>query len=289
MNKTSSSKDWEQTTEKCSQKKPGNVWNYCMLSICLILLTAGSLRPADLTATPAGNTLDDILGKARQSVALFWQQFESVSCIESLTQEKLGKGGSSEYQQKSTYDYLVLLNKPEDEPSIEESRVQQGKVNKPKNIPLMLTDGLPTLLLVFHPFYEPDFLYQLDGEEVTGGHKLVRVGFSHIQGKQSTTVLRLRDRVYPLSLQGIAWIDPETGAIEKIEAGLSAPMKEINLKSLRMDVSYSPQKFSSEENAYWLPLVATVNIQSERQQWRNIHQFSKYRKFSVKSEEFVLR
>ena len=255
----------------------------------MILLTAGTLRPAAETASPANNNLDDILVKARKSVALFWQQFESVNCIENMTQEKIGKKGNSEYQRKSPFDYLVFLNKPEEEPSVEESRVQQGKISKPKNIPLMLTDGLPTLLLVFHPYYEEDFLYQLDGEEMVDGHKLVRIGFSHVHGKQSTTVLRLKDKAYPLSLQGIAWIDPQMGAIQRIAAGLTSPMKEINLKSLQMDVTYFPQQFSSEEKAYWLPLNATVNIESELQHWRNTHQFSQYRKFSVKSEEFVLR
>lgn len=289
MNKASLSKDRERNSVKRSQKKSASARSQCLLFLCMILFAAGPLRAADETATPAANALDDILVKARKSVELFWQRFESVNCLENLTQEKVGKKGNSEYKLKSTFDYLVFLNKPEEEPSVEESRVQQGKISKPKNIPLMLTDGLPTLLLIFHPFYEDDFLYQLDGEETAGGQKLVRIGFSHVHGKPSTTVLRLRDRAYPLNLQGIAWVDPQTGAIQKISAGLTAPMQEINLKSLQMDVAYFPQKFSSEENAYWLPLSATVNIQSELQHWRNTHEFSQYRKFSVKSEEFVLR
>jgi hypothetical protein len=259
------------------------------LFLCMILLSAGTLWPADGAAPASSANLDDILIKARRSVETFWRQFESVSCIEDVIQEKLENKGKSEYQLKSTYDYLVLLNNPEDEISVEESRVPQGKITKPKNIPLMLTDGMPTLLLVFHPFYKEDFLYQFDGNDTVDGRKLVRIGFSHVPGKRSTTVLRLRDTVYSLSLQGIAWIDPETGAIHRIAAGLTAPIQSLNIKGLQMEVSYSPQKFPFEEGEYWLPSIATVNIQSGHQQWRNIHQFSKYRKFSVKSEEFVLR
>lgn len=274
---------------KNSKKLSGRGQNSLMLFMCMILLSGGTLWSAEGTAPISDAALNDVLVQARRSVEMFWRQFESVSCIESVTQEKLGKGGKSEYQLKSTFDYLVLLNKPEDDISVEESRVQQGKINKPKNIPLLLTDGMPTLLLIFHPYYKEDFLYQLDGEEMADGRKLARIGFSHLPGKRSTTVLRLRDSVYPLNLQGIAWIDPQMGTIHRIAAGLTAPMKGLNIKGLQLEVSYFPQKFPFEEGEYWLPSIATVNIQSEHQQWRNIHQFSKYRKFSVKSEEFVLR
>lgn len=289
MNNAHESEGQGQNSGKGSVKQSSVARNRWMLFLCMVLLTAGVLVPADETAPTSSTHLDDILGKARRSVEMFWQQFESVNCIENVIQEKLGKKGKAEYQLKSTYDYLVLLSKPEDEPSVEESRIQQGKINKPKNIPLMLTDGMPTLLLVFHPYFGEDFLYQFDGNEMADGHNLVRIGFSHVPGKRSTTVLRLRDTAYPLSLQGIAWIDPETGAIHKIAAGLTAPIKALNLKGLQMEVSYFPQKFPFEEGEFWLPAIATVNVQSEQQQWRNVHQFSKYRKFSVKSEEFVLR
>ena len=100
-------------------------------------------------------------------------------------------------------------------------------------------------------------------------------------------MLRLHDRDYPLSLQGFAWIDPQTGAIHSIAAGLDAPMKDINLKALQMEVSYVPQDFSSAKDSYWLPSIATVSIGSQQQHWRNVHQYSKYRIFSINSEQNI--
>jgi hypothetical protein len=263
--------------------------NGLILSACLMLFAARSLWPAEIAVPANDAALNDILVRARQSVDLFWRQFESVSCIENVLQEKLEKAGSSEYKQKSTFDYLVLFHQLKDDLSVEESRLQQGKERNPKKVPLLLTSGLPTLLLVFHSYYAESFVYHIDGDEAVNGHRIARIQFRAVEGKPATTALRLREINYPLSIQGIAWIDAETGSIQRIAAGLTAPIKDLNLKALQMEVSYLPQKFAFKDQAFWLPSTATVKIQSEHQQWRNIHQYSKYRLFSVTSEETSLK
>jgi hypothetical protein len=122
---------------------------------------------------------------------------------------------------------------------------------------------------------------------MAGKQRLLRIRFEHIPGKRSTTALRLRGKDLPLEIQGVASIDPETGAIHKIVAGLSAPMSDISLKVLEMDVRYDPQAFGTAGDAYWLPSTATINIQTERQHWRNVHQYSNYKRFSVNSENKI--
>ena len=117
----------------------------------------------------------------------------------------------------------------------------------------------------------------------------MRIHFEHILGTKSTTALRLRDRNYPLDIQGTAWIDPATGAIHRIAAGLGAPISDLNLKALEMEVRYDPHEFSTREDAYWLPSTATISIRTERQQWRNVHQYSKYKRFTVNTEDKILK
>lgn len=255
-----------------------------VLFFFLGMLPAAAMASEDSSAPVSGARLNDILGLARKSVGEFWQQFGLVTCVESVAQQKLGKKGEIQSLRKSTFDYMVFLNAEPDDFSVEESRLLQGKESKAKNVPLLIASGLPTLLLVFHPYYEDDFNYRLEGEEMAGGRKLIRIRFEHIPGRRSTTALRLRGRDYPLDIQGIASVDPETGAIQKIIAGLSAPMSDVNLKTLEMDVRYDPQKFRAAESVYWLPSTATINVQTERQHWRNVHQFSNYKRFSVNTE-----
>jgi hypothetical protein len=264
----------------------------CLLSLLFLLLStaAGQAPAADGPALNDPNArLNDALVQARRSVRSFWEQFNSVTCIEKVTQEKLGKQGRVEHARRSTYDYLALLDVEKDGLSVEESRVEQGKASKPKNTPMLVTSGIPTLLLVFHPNYGEDFQYQLDGDQTERGKRLVKIRFRHVPGMRSTTALKLRGKNIPLDIQGTAWIDAETGAIHRIVAGLAAPLTDINLKSMQMDVYYGSQKFASGEDSYWLPSSATIDIQTERQHWRNIHQYSKYKRFTVKTEERVSR
>jgi hypothetical protein len=257
--------------------------------LCLaILITKAMLSAApELPANEA--PIKDILALVQKSVETFWNQCGSVICVESVTQEKFGKHNKIEYKQKSTFDYLVLLNVEKDGLSVDESRMQQGKMGKAKNIPLLVAGGLPALILGFHPFYRESFHYELAGDEQADGHRLVKIQFKHIPGTRSTTALQLRGKDYPLDLQGVAWVDVDTGAIHKIVAGLSSPMIDLNFKSLEMEVCYAAHRFPSEEGIAWLPSTATIAIQTERQRWRNIHQYSNYKKFTVHTEDRVSR
>jgi hypothetical protein len=261
--------------------------NPLTLFISLNCTPAAAISPGEYGTLSASPGLNEVLVQARKSVGHFWEQFTSVTCIEKVAQEKLGKNGNREYIRKSTFDYLVLADAQEEAISVEESRLEQGKSGKAKNIPLMVANGLPMLLLVFHPYYEEDFEYRLQGEELAEGRKLVKIGFRHIPGMRSTTALRLRGKDYPLDLQGTAFIDLQTGTIHRIVAGIAGPMSDFNLKALEMDVQYNPFEFPPAKGVYWLPATATVDIQTPLQHWRNIHEYSNYKRFSVATEEKV--
>jgi hypothetical protein len=261
--------------------------NSLALLIGLSGVPADAMSPGGYGASSTSSALSEILVQTRKSVGDYWEQFTSVTCIEKVAQEKLGKKGNMEYVRKSIFDYLVLSDTQGDAISVEESRLEQGKSGKLKNIPLMVANGLPMLLLVFHPYYEEDFQYHLQGEELADGRKLVKIGFQHIPGMRSTTALRLRGKDYPLDLQGTAFIDPQTGTIHRIVAGIAGPMNDFNLKSLMMDVQYTPCEFPPAKGVYWLPSTATIDIHTELQHWRNIHQYSNYKRFTVATEEKV--
>ncbi len=250
---------------------------------------AGALVFAAAGGRAADPKLEDTLALASKTVEDFWRQFPSVTCTETVTQEKLGKQGKLEYKQQSIFDYLIFMNLEGNDLTVEESRLLQKTIGKSKNLPLLITSGFPTLLLVFHPYYQGNFRYQLDGDELVEGKRLLKVEFEHIPGTRSTSALRLRGRDYPLDLRGSAWIDPQTGAIEKMVAGLTSPMDDLNLKVLNVVVMYEPCKFPAASATEWLPATATIDVETARQHWHNIHSFSNYKRFSVNSESTVTK
>jgi hypothetical protein len=244
-----------------------------------------------LAGTPAiaGSFLDEQLERTGRAVDAFWQQVASVACTEHVTQEKISRKDKTEFKSDSTYDYLAFARTLENGFSVEELRVPKKRsANKRDSPSLLATNGFPTLLLVFHPHYQRSYQYYMEaGSSETDS--LIRVHFEPIAGGQSTCALALKDRIYPLPLRGTAWIDRETGSIQKIVAGLVAPLKDINILAFNIEVVYKLQSFSSIADSSWLPESATVDVRTALQRWRNIHDFSGYKRFSVVSLESQLR
>jgi hypothetical protein len=154
---------------------------------------------------------------------------------------------------------------------------------------MLLSNGFATVFLVFHPYYSPAFKFTLEGEDVVQGRTLQKVHFEHIPGMKSPAALALRGREYPLELTGTAWIEPETGSIAKIEAGIADSLQDVGLKVLTSEIDFAPLKFSDSKDSYWFPTQARVEVETPRQHWRNLHQFTSYKKFSVSTEEQVIK
>ncbi len=257
----------------------------------MVLRLAGFAAVVELLAAQcaAGETaqLNRLLDQVGNSVELFWQQFPAVSCIETVTQEKLGDRGKPVYRQDTDFDYLIFFDRDGDDLLIDESRVVKKEAGKRKEIPLLMTNGFSSLALIFHPAYQSSFEYQLMDDDMVAGKRLIRIDYRHIPGTRSTAALRLRGRDYPLDLRGTAWIDPATFEIVKMTAGLGSPMVDLNLKMLNSEVSYAPMRFENIKRTLWLPVSASVDVETARQHWRNIHKFNDYRHMSVKSESVV--
>ena len=241
-------------------------------------------------ASPETERLDDLLNRTAEQTAAFLDQFSNVKCTERVRQEKLGGNGRVELKEDSTYDYLVIMTSNGGELNLAESRLplREAKQDR-KNTSMLLSNGFATLFLVFHPYYSAAFSFTLAGEELVGGKTFEKVSFQHISGMKSPAALALRGREYPLELSGTAWIDQQTGAIAKIEAGIAATLQDVGLKTLSSEITFAPLKFADSKQEYWFPSQARVEVETPRQHWRNVHQFSAYQKFSVSTEEQVTK
>ncbi len=257
-------------------------------ALWLFILGTSPVAGAKKPAPPVGSLpIADLIDRVGENVEAFGTRFSEVSCTESVVQAKLDKAGKVLYHQESAFDYLILMNLQGEEPSLEESRVVQKQAKAAANLPLLLTSGFPTLQLVFHPYYQAGFTYERLPDDPADGKVFVRIRFRHIKGARSTSALRLRGRDFPLDLEGTAWVDPDSAAIARITAGLEFPAEDLGLQSLQTDVRYADTRFPGIETTYSLPVVATVEVETPRQRWRNTHRFSAYRLFSVRSESTV--
>jgi len=259
--------------------------------LCLpMILLAGLGFAGTTSASPDAQRLNDLLQRTADQTAGFLDQFSDVKCTEQVRQEKLGKDDKVELKEESTYDYLVILTSAGGELNLSESRIPVKDAKRDhKNTSMLLSNGFATLFLVFHPYYSQAFTFTLAGEESIGGRVLQKINFEHIPGMKSPAALALRGREYPLELAGTAWIDPQTGSIAKIEAGIADTLQDVGLKALSSEIDFAPLPFPDSKQVYWFPTQARVEVETPRQHWRNLHQFTAYKKFSVSTEEQVIQ
>ena len=225
--------------------------------------------------------LKETLQRTGAVVEGFVEQISGVRCIEQVVQTKLEKKDKVQYKSESRFDSLVLLRLAGDDLKLEESRQLERQTGNAKGRPLLVTSGFSTLELIFHPYYQNSFEFQRLNDQTLGGKPLMQVAFRHIPGTRSPAAIELHGEKYPLDLEGKAWIDPATAAIVRITAEVTGGMEQLHLRTMRSDVQYAPVVFAGVTQPYWLPVTATIDVESPRQHWRNIHHFSEYRRYSV--------
>ena len=223
-----------------------------------------------------------LLERTGERVKTFWDQLSSVASTETVLQEKLNPKGKAILNNRAKFDYLITLRWDNGGMLVDESRLPVGQQQKkaPQGT-LLATQGFATLLMVFHPRFQSSYAFATASEP---GSKLIRIEFSAKNGAPSPAVLALKGRDYPIGWEGTAWIDPELAMVAKIAAHWKQPPEEIGLQELSSEVIYSPAAFKGSTQAFWLPATAKVEVKTQHQHWRNTHEFSGYRLFSVEAD-----
>jgi hypothetical protein len=221
---------------------------------------------------------EDLLDRAQGAVVSYISKLAEVHCTEDVEQVKVLPNGRPEASLKTQYDYFVLLQGTAGDLQLAESRLATASA-KQRQQPLLLSNGFSMLLLIFHPYYRGGFTFTPEGQDDAAGRRVVRYHFAHVDGARTPAALALRDREYPLDLQGSAWIDAETGQPLRIDAELLHPMTDIGLRSLKVHVEYAPVVALAGHPV--LVSVADVDLETPRQHWKNSHLFRDYKLFST--------
>jgi hypothetical protein len=224
--------------------------------------------------------------RAQHQITEYIANLANLHCTESVTQERLGDNGHIETTERAQYDYLTMMSGTGDDFQLNESRIESASNHrKGPRSSMMISNGLATVLLVFHPYYRDSFTFAVGNEETINGRKAMPVYFTHIPGRRTPIALALRGREFPVDLQGTAWLDEQSGEVVKIDASLLHDLADLGLHTLRIQVDYKPIHVANNQTATILPSLATVDVRTTHQHWRNTHVFDSYKSFATGAEQ----
>ena len=187
--------------------------------VSVVLLCAAVAAP-----TPAQNS-PSLPIQAQKQVVKYIAELGNLHCKESVVQQKLSSSGHVQTTERSTFDYLVMMEGNGDDFQLNESRLET-KAAPHRPLPMLVTNGFSTLLLVFHPYYSNSFEFEAGPDDTVEGVPTRTVRFKHIRGQRTLAALALRNREFPLELQGTAWFDKKTGQVLKMESTLVDDMSD---------------------------------------------------------------
>ena len=241
--------------------------------------TAASSPALAENATVSTSTVPAALLLARSKVESYFDEAANMVCAESVTQAILGKNGKPFYREESIYDYQLQASRTNGSLKLVESRETRKASFRDAARTLLITNGFTSMLLIVHPDYESSYTFQADGEETADGATLSKIRFKAIPGASSPAAMQLRGQSYPIPLSGTLWIDSKTGAVTKLIASVDSSMSDLGLQGMRSEIHYRLVQFHDPEESYWMPVSASIDVETPRQHWWNVHHFGACKRF----------
>jgi len=247
--------------------------------------SAEQAPPGEMKAIVA--TAPDPLSRARNAVQEYFDKFADLSCRESVTQFVLNGSGHAIYRENSAYDYQIQASSASGTWKFAETRTVRNPSYRDPARTLLVTSGFSSLLLIAHPMYEASYVFVPAGNETIDGVSYALIRFSSVPGASSPVSLRLRGRNYPMPLSGALWIEPQSGAIVKLEAIVDSSMSDLGLAGMRSEVHYARHTFNEPQATVWVADSAVIDVETPRQHWRNVHHFTDFKRFSVNIQQEI--
>jgi tetratricopeptide (TPR) repeat protein len=234
--------------------------------------------------------VDDVVRKAGAQLLELAKDVDRFTATETLVHESIDKYGMPSSPEKRTFSYVASIQEVNHHfLNVEEYRLDKdgGQAEFPSGV---ATNGLPALVLIFHPFNAPNFTMSCEGVARLSTGLAWQIHFKQRPDKPNV-IKRYRIGAdgpsYPVALKGRAWISSDTYQIVRLETDLVAPVKEIRLAADRADIEYGPVKFAKGNVSMWLPKTADVYYDWRGRRIHRRHSFSNYMLFAVDDKQKI--
>jgi len=233
--------------------------------------------------------LDELLQKAGERIQEFVKNVDRFTATESLLHESFNKSGKVHEQEHRKYDYMM---------SIEEIRPKMLNVEEflrstsslAEVVGGVATKGLPSLVLIFHPYYSENYSMRCEGLTTLNGKPAWQIYFRQRADKPNRIrAYRIGERgpSYPVALKGRAWFAADSYQIAGLQTDLINALPDIRLLVDHTAIEFGPVHFSSRNEEIWLPQNAEVYSDLKGRRFHQRMTFSDYLLFAVDDRQKV--
>jgi tetratricopeptide (TPR) repeat protein len=233
--------------------------------------------------------VDEVVRNAGARMQELIRNVDRFAATEAVTHEIIDKKGLASPAETAKFDYMVSIEALRGGfLNVEEFRTMKN--SSPGFPGSIMTNGLPAMVLAFHPRFANNYEMGCEGLARASGQLAWQVHFR--QRKDRPNELRSYKLggdgpTYPVAVKGRAWISAESYQIVRMETDLVAPLPEIRLAADHIAVEYGPVHFQSGALDMWLPQTADVFYQWKGQRVHRRHSFSHYLLFSVDDRQRI--
>jgi VWFA-related protein len=248
-------------------------------------------RPLKSISTTQTCSLPNVLAHAGDRAQELVDNLQRFAAEETIQYQQLDSVGMMVGAETAKYDYLVTFRQGSGALLIDESRqVSAGAKGLTGGPP---DHGLPSLALIFHPYFQGDYDMRCEGLADWEGTPAWVVHFVQRKDKHGRmSAVSTSQGAVPANLKGRAWIAADSYQVLHIETDLAEPLLQQRLYTDAVSVNYAPVEFHAQNVQLWLPLSAETFTESDNLVGgtdRSVvkHTFADFVLFSVQSNQTV--
>jgi tetratricopeptide (TPR) repeat protein len=233
-------------------------------------------------------SLDEVIKKTSMRVAELPALVDRYTATEVLHHEELNNAGYPEHVEDLSFNYVASVREIRSKfgEFLDVQEYRNGSTGTDMFPDKMASTGLPSVVLIFHPWLAPDFDMVCEGLSRTDTGFAWQVHFSQKKDKESRIrQYRMGGHVHPVSLKGRAWIDANTFEVVRLETDLRESHPDFRLNAEHLVMEYRPVQFKSRKEELWLPASADYYAIFRGHKFHRRHAFAEYILFAVEDKQ----
>ena len=231
--------------------------------------------------------LDEVIQASSERVKELVENVNRFTATEEVEHAKLSPLGLQISKETRKFDYMVEI-RPFGAHELDVQEYRNGSVSGQQFPEHIATNGLPTLVLVFHPYYQDKYQFACEGRGMWRGTPAWLVHFQQrADRKGAMLIYRVGSKSFVVGLKGRAWIDAKSSQILAMETDTMRPVPEIRLMRDHQLIEYGPVDFKNGTMQLWLPKSADWYSSLSGQRYHRRHTFSQFLLFSVDDSQKI--